>query len=259
MMKIRMKYLILLLAVSLMAVSCGKEKDPGTDPEIPDWNKTRTTTVLVYGRMDNSPLLQQGSADVTAVSGQIRSTVHSVALLNRTDVVTGGLFPWNPVVVVGASAKRVPLFAHHSFKEDVAEGTGVLIGHTYTKSEIFPITGGTSFLKVDTKANAVIPMTFGTVTVDRESQITSAAQLVKTYLSDGTVVAGFVSKTMAAKWKGEFPQSQYRFETIESANNSAALALYVVSTSKWVLRESSESSVGSSGISVFNLQIEALP
>jgi len=256
-MKMKMKYLML-LAVSLMVMSCGKDPEPDPGPELPDWNKTRTTTVLVLGRMNNAPLMQQASSDLEAVSGLIRSTVHSVALLHRADVVSGGLFTSNPVVAVGASAKRVPLFALHAYKDEVAEGTGMLIGHTYAKSEMIPVAGGTSFLKVDTKANASIPMIFGTVSIDQQSQITAAAQLVKTHLTDGTVVAGMVSKTLAAQWKGEFPQSQYRFELVESTTASATQSIYVVSKSKWVLREATENALGSSGISVFNLQIESI-
>ena len=256
-MKMKMKYLIL-LAVALTVISCGKDPEPDPGTELPDWNKTRTTTVLVLGRMNNAPLMQQASSDLEAVSGLIRSTVHSVALLSRADVVPGGLFTWNPVVAVGASAKRVPLFALHSYKDEVAEGNGMLIGHTYARSEMIPVAGGTSLLKVDTRANASIPMIFGTVSIDQQSQVTAAAQLVKTHLSDGTVVAGLVNKALAAQWKGEFAQSQYRFELVESTAANASQSIYVVSKSKWVLRAANETTVGSSGISVFNLQIESL-
>lgn len=256
-MKMNMKYLML-LAVSLMVMSCGKDPEPDPGTELPDWNKTRTTTVLVLGRMNNAPLMQQASSDLEAVSGLVRSTVHSVALLSRADVMPGGLFTWNPVVAVGASAKRVPLFALHSYKDEVAEGNGMLIGHTYARSEMIPVAGGTSFLKVDTRANASIPMIFGTVSIDQQSQVTTASQLVKTHLTDGTIVAGMVSKALAEQWKGEFAQSQYRFELVESTAANASQSIYVVSKSKWVLRAANETTVGSSGISVFNLQIESL-
>lgn len=252
-MKEKIKHIIFALSALLFFAGCGKGDDPV--PDVPEWNKNRTAVIQVYTRMNNTPVTGAVGADADAISSRIRSTVHAVALLDRADVTPGATAPFNPVVAVGASAKKVPLFALNRYEGSVAIGSGVLIGHSYIKSETLPTQGGTSLLKVDTRVNASIPMTFATIAFDAENQLNAGGALVRSHLNDATVVVGFVPGELAETLKAVFPAQNYRFEIVKGAD-PASRAIFVVSTKKWILRETTSGKSGS--VSYFDLQIESL-
>lgn len=248
--------LILAAGLVIVLMSCRKGDDP--EPQLPDWNKNRTTTIQVYSRLNNAPLMSQGENDASPVSSRIRSAQHSVALLDRADVSLTGGSMGNPAVYLAAASQKVPLFSLNRFSAQTAEGNGVLIGHTYVRSDIMPLSGGTSFLKADTRANASIAMTFATVSFDASGQIDAGANAIISNITESTVVVGLVNKELVDLLKAKFSNPVYRFETLTSSKASASRAVYVVSSKKWILRETTESTVGNNGISVFDLQIEAL-
>lgn len=241
---------------ALFLISCEKESDPVD--ELPEWNRNRTTTVQVVSTFTNAPILTGGvaGADFTAISNRIRSGTQSVTLLHRADA-TMGSGAYNPAISMGAKSLRVPLFALSRFSGQKAEGTGVLINHSYARSEITQVADGCSFLKVDTRANAAIPMTFATVSFDSQSQLEAGAAAIRNNMTDATVVAGLVKKDLIDQLKAKFPDATYRFSNAELKGGQSTQMIFVVSSKKWVLRDFSESQVGS-GTTVVDLQIEAL-
>ena len=256
-MKGKFIYIILLACTASILFSCSKEEDPV--PELPAWNKNRTTTIQVYTTLSGTPILEGGqtSADFTSVSSRIRPGLQSVAVLHRADATLSGTAPYNPAIAMGAKALRVPLFALHRFNGQKAEGTGVLIGHTYAKSEIQRIADGCAYLSVATRANASIPMTFGTVSFENQAQVDAGAEVIRNNMNDATVVVGIVAKELAGQLKSKFQAQSYRFSTVEGSRTQANQVIFVVSTNKWVLRESAEQLIGNSGLAAYDLQIES--
>ena len=251
--------IILFLTAGLMTLfnySCEKESDPVY--ELPEWNRNRTTTVQVVSTFTNTPILLGGvsAADFTDISNRIRSGTQSVTLLHRADA-TMGSGAYNPAISMGAKSLRVPLFALHRFSGQKVEGTGVLINHSYVRSEITMVADGCSFLKVDTRANAFIPMTFATVSFDSQSHLEAGAAAIRNNMTDATVVAGLVKKDLSDQLKAKFSDATYRFSTAEIKGAQSTQVIFVVSSKKWVLRDFSENMAGS-GTTVVNLQIEAL-
>ena len=84
-MKSNYLYLLFICVISCLFVSCSDEDNKGED--IPEWNRFRTTNVLVYAHLSEQNLFS--SCSYKEVASSIRNTVHSVALLDRTNAVYG--------------------------------------------------------------------------------------------------------------------------------------------------------------------------
>ena len=84
-MKSNYLYLLFICVISCLFVSCSDEDNKGE--EIPEWNRFRTTNVLVYAHLSEQNLFS--SCSYKEVASSIRNTVHSVALLDRTNAVYG--------------------------------------------------------------------------------------------------------------------------------------------------------------------------
>ena len=82
-MKSNYLYLLFICVISCLFVSCSDEDNKGED--IPEWNRFRTTNVLVYAHLSEQNLFS--SCSYKEVASSIRNTTHSVALLDRTVLV----------------------------------------------------------------------------------------------------------------------------------------------------------------------------
>lgn len=253
MIKMINQFLFLTLSLTV-CISCGKGDDPAG--ELPDWNKNRTATIQLYSRLNNEPLFN--TADYSQVLSSVRSNLHQVAVLHRADVVYGTAAIVNPTISIASEAGKVPFFARNRYSGDKAEGSGVLIGHTVSEMKTIPISSGCSWFSVPTRANLSIAMIFATVTFDNESQLSPGAEVIRKNLNDGTVLVGVVSKTLKDKLASEFSAGSYRFEIVESTGNQVNQLVFVLTTLKWVLRQHTETPVGTDGVLNFNLQIESL-
>ena|GEM_PF-2644458 len=246
---------LLFLALSLtMYISCNKSNDPAE--QLPEWNKNRTITIQFYSRLTKESLFK--TADYSQAMNQIRSGNQQVAVFHRADVIYETAVTVNPTVSVASEAGKVPFFVCNRYSGNRAEGSGILIGHTVARMEAIPVSTGCTWFLVPTRVNTAIAMNFATISFENESQMTSGAEIIRKNLTDETVLVGVVDKTHKDKLTSEFAAKSYRVSLIESTNSQASQSLFVLTTQKWVVREHTETPIGTDGILSFNLQIEAL-
>ena len=105
-MKSNYLYLLFICIISCLFVSCSDEDNKGED--IPEWNRFRTTNVLVYAHLSEQNLFS--SCSYKEVASSIRNTVHSVALLDRTNAVYGQTAITNTGTFLLSLAVSVPVF-----------------------------------------------------------------------------------------------------------------------------------------------------
>ena len=83
--------------------------------DIPEWNRFRTTNVLVYAHLSEQNLFS--SCSYKEVASSIRNTVHSVALLDRTNAVYGQTAIINTGTETARESKKVPVFVPVSYSD----------------------------------------------------------------------------------------------------------------------------------------------
>ena len=127
-MKSNYLYLLFICVISCLFVSCSDEDNKGE--EIPEWNRFRTTNVLVYAHLSEQNLFS--SCSYKEVASSIRNTVHSVALLDRTNAVYGQTAIINTGTETARESKKVPVFVPVSY----SNGEKKIIGSTV----LFPST-----------------------------------------------------------------------------------------------------------------------
>ena len=110
-MKSNYLYLLFICVISCLFVSCSDEDNKGED--IPEWNRFRTTNVLVYAHLSEQNLFS--SCSYKEVASSIRNTVHSVALLDRTNAVYGQTAIINTGTETARESKKVPVFVPVSY------------------------------------------------------------------------------------------------------------------------------------------------
>ena len=103
-MKSNYLYLLFICIISCLFVSCSDEDNKGE--EIPEWNRFRTTNVLVYAHLSEQNLFS--SCSYKEVASSIRNTVHSVALLDRTNAVYGQ----TAIINTGTETARAVSYTH---------------------------------------------------------------------------------------------------------------------------------------------------
>jgi len=250
--------LLILLAISFWAfVSCGKKDDPS--PELPEGEKDNTVSIQFYSRFSNEKLFNTG--DYSAVISRIRANQNHVAVLHRVDAVYNLSEIQNPMVSIAAETVKIALFAWNRYSGTRVEGSGILIGHTVAEMKNTPISDGCSYFTIPVTivtANGSINMTFASISFENENQLTTGVATIKEKLDDKTVLVGVAAKTLQNKLKSEFPEGNYKFEVIESVEGKTTQFIFVVTTRQWVVREYKEVTVGSDGISCFDLKIEKL-
>lgn len=247
--------ILLLLTVSFWSfVSCGKEENPSTD--LPEWGKNNTVLIQAYSRFNNQKLFNTN--DYSAVINQIRSNQNYVVLLHRVDASFALTEAQNPTVTIAAETERIPLFAWTRYANMDIEGSGILVGQTIVEMKNTPISNGCCFASVPLTVNGNIKLNFASVTFENETQLTAGIATIKEKLNDKTVLLGFAAKTLQNKLKVEFSEESYRFETMDHSGGNVSQFLFLLTSSKWKLHEYKETTVGTDGISCFDLKIENL-
>ncbi|HEX3006128.1 MAG TPA: hypothetical protein VHO90_00775 [Bacteroidales bacterium] len=252
-----MKYIygLFLGVVLLFCSSCGK--DSNDEPGLPEWNKEHTATIQFYSRLNQESLFT--GLDYSEVTTRIKSSVQQIAVLDRADVVYSETGITNPTVSIASQCSRVPLFVADSYNESQINGTGVLIKHTLTESKSINIAPGAGMLTVATQVNTSIPLLFSTLSINNESQIeTGLAAITSNVTTHGAVLVGTIDKSLADKLASRFPSKSFRFVTIESSEPNTGRLIFVLTSLKWVMRESSEIILNNTGLSCIDIKIEAL-
>jgi hypothetical protein len=243
--------ILVILSVILWAfVSCGKGKDPS--PYMPEWGKNSTISIQFYSRLSNEKLFK--TEDYSAVISRIRANKNHVAVLHRIDAVNNLSEIQNPMVTIAAEAVKIPLFAWSRYSGTRVEGSGILVGQTIAEMKNIPISDGCSYFSVPLTANGSIILNFASITFENENQLTTGVATIKEKLNDQTVLVGVAAKTLQNKLKIEFPEGNYRIETIESTDQ----IIFVITSPKWIVLEYKEVAVGTDGISCYDIKIEKL-
>jgi hypothetical protein len=238
----------------ILCFSCGKDDET---PSLPEWNKEHTATVQFYSRFNQTSLF--GDDNYTQVISGIQSATQQIVVLDRADVVYSETGIVNPTVSIASSAGRVPLFVAGSLTGERVEGTGVLIKHTITESGSVNVAPGAAMFTVLTKVNNSIPITFSTLSLNNENQISTGLDAITSNIvNNGAVLVGSIDKALKDKLASKFPSKTFRLATVESNQPGASRIIFVLSSLKWVLRESAEVHVNDNGLSRIDLKIEAL-
>lgn len=237
-----------------LGISCGKnEKD---DSALPEWNKDHTATIQFYSRLGSQSLFSD--TDYSQVVSRIQTVSNQAVLLDRADALYTESGIVNPTVTIAAETTRVPLFNPGNFNGSMIEGTGVLIKHTYTEAKNEIVAPGVSMLSIATRLNSSIPLFLSTISVTGKSQIeTGLPVITKNIDANGVVVIGIIDKSLKEDLKSRISAKSYRLSTVESSLAGSEKAIFVLSSQKWVLRESAET-VFDNGILGIDLKIEAL-
>lgn len=247
--------ILILLAITLWAFgSCGKKDVPS--PDLPQWGKNNVFPIQFYSRLSNEKLFK--TDDYSAVISQIRANQNYIVVLHQVDAAYSLTEMQNPMVTIAAETVKIPLFAWNRYSVPRIEGSGILVGQTVAEMKNTLISDGCSYFSVPLTANGSINLNFASITFENENQLTTGVATIKENLDDKTVLVGVAEKTLHHKLKAEFPDGNFRFETIERIDAKATKFIFMVSTPKWKLYEHKESAVGTDGISCFELKIEKL-
>ena len=122
----------LYVSISCLFVSCSDEDNKGED--IPEWNRFRTTNVLLCTLSEQNLF---SSCSYKEVASSIRNTVHSVALLDRTNAVYGQTAIINTGTETARESKKVPVFVPVSYSngEKKIIGSTVLFSFYYFRND----------------------------------------------------------------------------------------------------------------------------
>ena len=240
-MKSNYLYLLFICVISCLFVSCSDEDNKGE--EIPEWNRFRTTNVLVYAHLSEQNLFS--SCSYKEVASSIRNTVHSVALLDRTNAVYGQTAIINTGTETARESKKVPVFVPVSY----SNGEKKIIGSTV----LFP----------STKTEAVngIDMLFCSVSLNSEDLIAPAVDVFKKKVNEQTVLVGTVKRALLPNLESAITSNltsdTYSFVEVENRNRDSEYCIFVLTSHKWAFRGVTETSV-SGDLHCFQLQIESL-
>lgn len=246
---------LVILSVILWAfVSCGKGKDPS--PDLPEWEKKSTISIQFYSRLSNEKLFK--TEDYSMVISRIRANLNHIAILHRIDAMYNLSEIQNPMVTIAAEAVKIPLFAWNRYSGTMIEGSGILVGQTVVEMKNTRISDGCGYLSVPVLVNGGININFAFLTFENENQLTTGVATLKEKLDDKMVLVGVAAKTLQSKLKIAFPEVNYHFETIEPNDSKATQVIFIVTTTKWRLDEYKETTVGTDGISCYDINIEKL-
>ena len=167
-MKSNYLYLLFICIISCLFVSCSDEDNKGE--EIPEWNRFRTTNVLVYAHLSEQNLFS--SCSYKEVASSIRNTVHAVALLDRTNAVYGQTAIINTGTETARESKKVPVFVPVSYSngEKKIIGSTVLFPSTISEMTQYVVKNDCRYLETKTEAVNGIDMLFCSVSLNSEDK-----------------------------------------------------------------------------------------
>ena len=239
-MKSNYLYLLFICVISCLFVSCSDEDNKGED--IPEWNRFRTTNVLVYAHLSEQNLFS--SCSYKEVASSIRNTVHSVALLDRTNAVYGQTAIINTGTETARESKKVPVFVPVSYSngEKKIIGSTVLFPSTISEMTQYVVKNDCRYLETKTEAVNGIDMLFCSVSLNSEDLIAVRRALLSNLESE--ITSNLTSGT-------------YSFVEVENRNRDSEYCIFVLTSHKWAFRGVTETSV-SGDLHCFQLQIESL-
>lgn len=251
-----------LLFISLLScffVSCSDDDNRGED--IPEWNRFRTTDVLVYAHLSEQNLFS--SCNYEEVATSIRNTSHAVAVLDRTNAVYGQTAVINTGVETARESKRIPVFVPIDYNsgEQKLTGSTILLPTTISEVTQYVVKDDCRLLETKTEAVKGIDMFFCSLSLTSEDLIAPAVEVCKENLKEQTVLVGTVKRTLLPTLESaissSFAPDSYAFMEVENRKEDSEYCIFVLTSHKWALRGVIETGV-SGDLHCFQLQIESL-
>lgn len=258
-MKSNYLYLLFICVISCLFVSCSDEDNKGEN--IPEWNRFRTTNVLVYAHLSEQNLFS--SCSYKEVASSIRNTVHSVALLDRTNAVYGQTAIINTGTETARESKKVPVFVPVSYSDGEKKiiGSTVLFPSTISEMTQYVVKNDCRYLETKTEAVNGIDMLFCSVSLNSEDLIAPAVDVFKKKVNEQTVLVGTVKRALLPNLESAITSNltsdTYSFVEVENRNRDSEYCIFVLTSHKWAFRGVTETSV-SGDLHCFQLQIESL-
>lgn len=247
--------ILILLAVSFsLFASCGKEDN--SPPDKPDGGKKVTFPIQLYSRLNNSQLFS--TDDFAAVTGRIRASQSYFTILHRVDAVYNSSEIRNPLVRIAEETGKIPVFIWNRYAGTRVEGSGILVGQTIREMKNTPASDGCGYFSIPFMANESINMNVASITFENENQMATGMSTIKEKLDNQTVLFGIADKALENRMKDEFPEGIYHIEFIEGNNENKNQIIFVITSLEWAVGEHKETTIGTDGISCFDIEIEKL-
>ncbi len=251
--------LLFICFISYFFVSCSDDDNNGE--VIPEWNRFRTTDVLVYAHLSEQNLF--ATCNYEEVAASIRNTSHAVALLDRTNVVYAQASMVNTGVEVARESKTIPVFIPASYQngEQKLVGSTVLLPSTISEITQHMVKDDCRLLETKTEALKGVDMLFCSMSLTSEDVIVPAVEVCKENLKEQTVLVGTVKRellaTLESAISSSFAPDTYSFVEVENRKEDSAYCIFVLTSNKWAFRGVTETGV-SGDLHCFQLQIESL-
>ncbi len=252
-------YMLHICIISCLLIACNDEDNKRE--EIPEWNRFRTTNILVYAHLSEQNLFS--SCDYKEVASSVRNTLHAVVLLDRTNAVYGQTAIINTGTETARESKRVPMFVPISYSngEKKIIGSTVLFPSTISEMVQFTVNNDCRYLETKIEAASGIDMLFCSVSLNSEDQIIPAVNIFKKRVNEQTVLVGTVKRALLSSLESAITSNltsgTYSFSKVENRNMDSEYCIYILTSHKWIFRGGTETKV-SGNIHCFQLQIESL-
>ena len=244
-----------LLVLLVVLPSCG-DNEGGGNGSLPEWDKSKTMHIAVAGKTDGSSLLASGEDDAGLLS-LLRSRQSATLLLKDCEVSYGNITV-NPFVSLAYELRRIPVFGKGMPVEGGYSGNGFLLDHTLAAQTEKEVSGNSNIKSVETFVtnNETLDAVLATLSVVNQEDVEQAAGALASLLRDGTLVVGFMQNSWLEEFKAAVAQrvDGCRLETVTAYADG--VSLFVLSSDKWVLRESASEEEGAYMVS--DLQVEQL-
>lgn len=261
-----MKDLIKLIGILLSSLlfACSSDNgddggDSGGGGKDDVWDKSRTTKVLVISDLSAGNLFP--NANYSSVVNKIKATEQNAILLTNTNVSFSATEMLNPAAKVAHQSLYMPYFVPRGKTGSEYLGNTILLGQALNDMQQTVLTADCWMFQAEIPFTSSLKMRFSSATFSSDDQIAAAVSSIKNNLFVSTLVVGTVKRSLSSKLESSLStaltKDSYMLNIIDNANKSSEYCIYILGSSKWKLRDMSETAI-SGDIKSFLIQIELL-
>ncbi|MBK5720004.1 hypothetical protein JGH11_03875 [Dysgonomonas sp. Marseille-P4677] len=260
-----MKDLIKLIGILLSSLLFACSSDNGDDGNNGGggkddiWDKSRTAKVLIISDLSAESLFP--NSNYTPVVNAIKAKEQNAILLNNTNVSFSETEMINPAVKVAHQSLYMPYFVPYGRADNEYLGNTILFGQALDEMEQTILTTDCWMFQAEIAFTSSLKMRFLSASINSDDQITPAVSFLKNNLFVSTLVVGTVKRSVLSKLESSLSttltKDSYMLDIIDNTGKSSEYCIYVLGSSKWKLRDVTESVV-SGDIKSFLIQIELL-
>jgi hypothetical protein len=265
-----LKYLLTVVVCMSLLVSCGKngggeEPTPPTPPsdgyEAPDpptqVNAYNMFTIDFWSRLDDGPLLKEGSSYADITTHVKSETTTQVFMLDRLDMTLGKP---SPLVDIAVKTRYVPFFAPTGVTKYRSEGTGIIVQKPIY---IFP---GKIFADglIISGCNVTLPLyrsreiSVVTCKITAATEFEAVAKGAIDNINSPRVVVGTITTELEDDFREflKYNTTDFRISVTEADTGAKAYKLFVLTPVYVVVRDVRQTSTGE--IPLYRLKLEYL-